>query len=216
MENNMEMINVLKRLAELDANNPNVAKVNTQVAECGEVMELPASEPRTPATINITAASGEELGDMLSAIMQLAGVHQVEPAELGNDPEPATFTAEPSFGSQGADEIRSVIDKLHPEDEVEVDSDEETDEGAIGPFDNSPEDPRTPQPFDANQFSQNTNDGDGDTEDGKPRTSFQPTATYESLMAEYKKFISEGEDEHDVEESEGQVEEFTEKRFKQI
>ena len=71
------MIDVLKRLAELDANNSNVV-YETKVSECGPMamggMEMPVvEEPKTPATLNITAGDGEELGNMLAAIMQLAG-----------------------------------------------------------------------------------------------------------------------------------------------
>lgn len=82
----MQMIDVLKRLAELDAGNPNVAQptlesekslgtitnISESVNECGGMMGM----SNTPASfsINASAASGTEVADMLSQIMGLAGV----------------------------------------------------------------------------------------------------------------------------------------------
>jgi hypothetical protein len=186
------MIDVLKRLAELDAKNSNVV-YETKVSECGPMtMGMPvAEEPKTPATLNITAGDGEELGNMLAAIMQLAGVHKVEPSHLGAEPEPMKLTAEPNLNgaSTAGDDMRSVIDKLNPEDEEG--EEEETDEGE---YDNSPADPTDKPSFEPNEFAQNTNDGDGSDSKGQKRTAFQPTATYESLMAEYQEFISEAKE----------------------
>ena len=119
------MIDVMKRLAELDATNPNIVKESQQsVEECGM---MPMEKPHTPATMNITANSGEELGDMLSALMQLAGVHKVGDEHMGAEPAPTAMTSEPS--------MRSVIDKLHGDDgDTEIvhgDSEEETEEGLV-------------------------------------------------------------------------------------
>ncbi len=122
------MIDVLKRLAELDAVNPNVdtglrivqpqkdisvvVKENTQVEECG-MMTTPAMErPSTPASINMTAGSGEELSSMIKAIATLAGTAKGEEVVTGT----------PTAG----DSMRSVIDKLNPE------KDEEAEEGFLG------------------------------------------------------------------------------------
>lgn len=116
------MIDVMKRLAELDATNPNIVKESQQpVEECGM---MPMEKPHTPATMNITANSGEELGDMLSALMQLAGVHKVGDEHMGAEPAPTAMTSEPS--------MRAVIDKLHGDDgdtEIVHGSGEETEEG---------------------------------------------------------------------------------------
>ena len=116
------MIDVMKRLAELDAKNSNIVKESQQsVEECGM---MPMEKPHTPATMNITANSGEELGDMLSALMQLAGVHKVGDEHMGAEPTPTTMTSEPS--------MRSVIDKMHGDDgdaEIIHGDDEETEEG---------------------------------------------------------------------------------------
>lgn len=124
----MQMIDVLKRLAELDAVNPNVdtglrvlqpqndisvaVTESVQVDECG-IMPMETDRPSTPASINMTAGSGEELSDMIRAIATLAGT-----AKGGEEVVTGTPTA--------SDSMRSVIDKLNPMD------DEETDEGLVG------------------------------------------------------------------------------------
>lgn len=82
----MQMIDVLKRLAELDAGNPNVAQptlesekslgtitnISESVNECGGMMGM----TNTPASfsINASAGSGDEVANMLQQIMGLAGV----------------------------------------------------------------------------------------------------------------------------------------------
>lgn len=134
----MQMIDVLKRLAELDATNPNVAKptmTNEQslgtisniegdtINECGPMgMEGMASmgAPRTPASfsINASAESGDEVSSMLRDIMNLAGV---KPAgeEMPMAPhqeielEPAhSAEMEPSAGDDMAKAI-SMIDQMN-------------------------------------------------------------------------------------------------------
>jgi len=192
------MIDVLKRLQELDANNSNVIKEST-VEECGPMGMMP-SQPKTPATINITADSGEELGSMLSAIMKLAGVNKVEPSHLGVEHEPSVISATPSLGvgpsTSDSEVMRGVIDKMNPEvdgDELHRSGEEETDEADShsAEFDNTPNDPRDTPSFDANEYSAHPNDGDGNDKQGKPRTMAQPAALEDRLMADYKKFISE-------------------------
>jgi len=212
----MQMIDVMKRLAELDSKNPTIVKENQQVEECGIMPEMgmgmPMDKPAMPASINMTAGSGEELSDMLATIMQLAGVKQ-HGAEEPMSAEPAVaLTAEPEMGSDATSDMRSMIDKLNPMDgddqggddgvsvahgDVDNDGDhdmadheaekdeEETDEGQ---YDNSPSDPTKPPPFKANQFAHQENQpGQGDRMDGN-----MPKATMEQqLMADYKNFISE-------------------------
>ena len=205
------MIDVMKRLAELDSKNPTIVKENQEIEECG-MMPMPGmgmERPSTPASINMTAGSGEELSDMLATIMQLAGVKQhgvEEPMSaepMGAEPIVA-LTAEPEMGGHDDTmDMRSIIDKLNPmdgeQDDVsaahgDVDNDgdhdmddheEETDEGQ---YDNSPADPRKPPPFKANQYAHQENQpGQGDRMDGN-----MPKATMEQqLMADYKRFISE-------------------------
>ena len=202
------MIDVMKRLAELDSKNPTIVKEG-QVEECGMMPEMGMmggmpERPPMPASINMTAGSGDELSNMLATIMQLAGVKQ-HGAEEPMSAEPVlALTAEPEMGSDATSDMRSMIDKLNPEDDVsaahgDIDNDgdhdmddheaekdeEETDEGQ---YDNSPADPTKPPPFKANQFAHQENQpGQGDRMDGN-----MPKATMEQqLMADYKNFISE-------------------------
>lgn len=186
------MIDVLKRLAELDAQNPNmektVVKEDSEIAECGP-MGLMSGAPNTPASINMTAGSGEELSNMLATIMQLAGVHNIGDEHMGVEPEPSIMTAEPAMSA--GDSMRSVIDKMHADGADEpADDEEETDEGQ---YDNTPNDPTDTNEFDANEFAHQENQpGAGDAMNGKSRVRNQPTATMEQqLMAEYKAFIGE-------------------------
>jgi len=125
----MQMIDVLKRLAELDVQNPRVAsnipvlnKVNeSQVDECG-MMGMgemhPPMQPSTPASINMTAGSADELGNLLKDIVSLAGMKSADAAPPMADPAPDASPppAEPEMGppESPADSMRSVIDKLNP------------------------------------------------------------------------------------------------------
>jgi hypothetical protein len=192
----MQMIDVLKRLAELDAQNPNIIKESVDLEECGPMGMMGMDRPSTPATINMTAASGSELTGMLKDIMQLAGMHQVEPSHLGIEQEPMALTAEPMAsvepmqGDSDAEVMRSVIDRMHPDDE------EETDEGM---YDNSPNDPRDVPEFDSEEFAHHENQPGA----GFGRRTNQPNANptaYESLMAEYKNFVAEAESKKKVSE----------------
>jgi hypothetical protein len=113
----MKMIDVMKRLAELDSTNPNIVRESAQVDECGMMPEMglpmvpPA--PQHPASINMTAGSGEELGDLLTTIMSLAGVAKGSEEPVGGEPQPQVL--EPvGAGETPADTMRSVIDKLNP------------------------------------------------------------------------------------------------------
>ena len=204
------MIDVMKRLAELDSKNPTIVKENQQVEECG-MMPMPGmggmDRPSTPASINMTAGSGEELSNMLATIMHLAGAKQYGGEEPMSTEPVVALTAEPEMGGQDDTmDMRSIIDKLNPMDgndqggddvnsahgDIDNDGDhdmadheEETDEGQ---YDNSPADPRKPPPFGANQFAHQENQpGQGDRMDGN-----MPKATMEQqLMAAYKDFVSE-------------------------
>ena len=211
------MIDVMKRLAELDKKNPTIVKEG-QVEEFGimpnmGIMGGMPERPPMPASINMTAGSGEELSDMLATIMQLAGVKQYGPDDsqqepMGNEPQGGEVLAlEPvSEPSDSTSNMRSMIDKLNPMggddvsashgdvdndgdhdmDDHEAEKDEkETDEGQ---YDNSPADSRKPPPFGANKFANQENQpGPGDRMDGT-----MPKATMEQqLMADYKNFISE-------------------------
>ena len=132
------MIDVLKRLAELDSTNPNVAKptmkleqslatvsniegeqITESVNECGPMGMSSIGgmdRPSTPATfsINASAESGEQVSSMLRDIMNLAGVKPVAdlPTFSGSkeiEIEPA-HALEPLPGNQSAgDEMGDLI-----------------------------------------------------------------------------------------------------------
>jgi hypothetical protein len=164
------------------------------LAECGPMGMIGGmASSNIPANINITAASGEELSNMLGAIMKLAGVEKVTPDHLGSEHEPTTLTATPTIGVGPSigdkDDMRAVLDKMN--DTGEEETDEGYDEFGISGVDNTPHRPDAHKAFSANAYSQNTNDGDGDNEHGHKRTGMQPIATFESLMAEYKQFVAE-------------------------
>lgn len=224
------MIDVMKRLAELDAANPNIIKESQAVEECGPMGlmgEMGMDKPSTPASMNITAGSGDELANMLATIMQLAGVKKVEPSDLGIEPEGGEdmLTAEPVSGDDagpmsGADNMRSMIDKLNPMDGDDSEEDGDDVSKAHGDFDNdgdhdmddhdkekdeTDEDmySNSPKPgtegygaFQAHGDMNKNSAGGGNVpkdHDSRPRVRNQPTATYENLMSEYKKFVNEGE-----------------------
>ena len=156
----MQMINVLKRLAELDAGNPRVdttamiatESLHTQsevaeskIDECG-MMPPPPAMPHTPASINITAGSGDEITDMLKAIVSLAGVQ--EPAQAHVDMVGTGGLAHPEHGgelsgSHGADDMAktiSIIDSMNaeemPEEGIEdrvYDNSPDEEVGAVDP-----------------------------------------------------------------------------------
>jgi len=130
----MQMINVLKRLAELDAQNPNIVKESQQVDECGMMGSMP-SAPHTPASINMTAGSGPELSSMLRDIMSLAGL---QGSQTGGHDDVEILTTEPEVQQEpgnATDAMRSVIDKLNPDTDGDGDGDaepEDSDEGTLG------------------------------------------------------------------------------------
>ena len=136
----------MKRLAQLDATTPAIdtgaAVVRPEqgvIAECGPMGMMDGmggmSQPHTPASINMTAATGEELSGMLKDIMSLAGINKGDAGgmdQLGVASEPMDLTAEPEIGPDagagpGATDgevMRSVLDKLNPEDGDKADGEQ--------------------------------------------------------------------------------------------
>jgi hypothetical protein len=167
--------------------------------ECG--MSPMGSPSPTPASISMTAASGPELSGMLKDIMSLAGMHKVEPSHLGVEPAPMKLTPEPvkAVGPAASDGevMRGLADKLNlDKDDKEIKADEA--------WDNTPEDPKTPPEFDANEFSNNENPPGA----GKGRRTMQPNAQVEDiaeqLFAEYQNFLAESEEDR-VEENTNEI-----------
>ena len=195
------MIDLIKRLQELDAKNPNVVKEGEQqVEECGMMPEMgmgmAPERPSTPASINMTAGSGEELSDMLTTIMTLAGQKSAsDDAPFQQAATPAMGVLEPAGpGPDSTDSMRSMIDKLNPMDKDSEEGDDEEgddDRKEVDEYDNSPEDPNDKSEFDPNQFAHKPNQpGQGDRMDGNmPKGN--PTMNFEGLMAEYKRFVAE-------------------------
>jgi len=118
----MQMIDVLKKLAELDeanspkpmvqmANDPTVAVITESItAEAGMPIAAPTSAPSVPASfsINASAANGNEVSTMLRDILNLAGMKEVGPQDI-NQPGQA-LTGEPSQG--GDKDIRTALDAI--------------------------------------------------------------------------------------------------------
>ena len=237
----MQMLDVLKRLAELDAGNPQVYKDTPtlnkedvaedkgdmdhdgkdepdskeymdnkdaaikkamakedivdeeQVDECGMMPMGGMHDHHTPASINITADSGDELSAMLRDIMTLAGQGHhdhgmAEPMDMpGDAPPPAEISTD---GGDGTDIMRSMIDKLNPGDD---EGDDEGDDAEMKEYDNTPSDPNKKNEFDANQFAHQENQpGQGDRMDGtSPKGHPTMEEVEKNLFAEYKRFISE-------------------------
>jgi hypothetical protein len=235
----MKMINVMQRLADLDAVNPNVVNetnkskkektspvrggqkkektmenlnleslrylsgLKNTIAECGMM-----GSGGQPASINITAGSGQELTGMLKDIMNLAGVSKVEPHHMpidSPDAGPSTvISAPPMDGAMGHKTDPNVeMHKLMAivgEPDRDQDSmnsgepDGEGDEEKMGEdnnrmYDSSPQEKEMGDPM--AQF------GDKPSGDRRPRQAGLPSAnpmetTFKQLMADYEQFIAEG------------------------
>ena len=254
------MIDVLKRLAELDAQNPNIVKegsfingkqrsddelvwkqtslsmadavakygkenvkvdgknrlgepivavkvplvskegVEESLEECG-MMGGMGSQPHSPASINMTAATGEELSSMLKDIMTLAGQQHIHDEPMGGE-EPmggangvAVVDVEPSpeVGADNTSVMRSMLDKLNPSADDEPESDDSTDpsdddEEKVDEYDN------TPAPETAG-YGSAVPSGNDLHKEKKQFPAAQPgdnaMTMEQKLMAEYKKFVNE-------------------------
>ncbi len=176
----MQMIDVMKRLAELDANNPNVVYDKKQdvaegteqsVEECGMMGSM--DRPSTPASINMTAATGEELGHMLKDIMSLAGIAK-------SAAEPLSTTPSIGLASRDGMDMKSMMDKMNDLETVET-------------IDSMPADPMPVEPFDAERHAHHENPPGADRKGNanNPRAYDTNESAVERLMTEYQKFISE-------------------------
>ena len=165
--------------------------INNTINECG----IPtAMGTHTPASINITAGSGSELTGMLKDIMNLAGVHKVEPQHMPIDVLAAPSVA-PAHADAGPD--MATLIKAVGEPEADTDSmndhEEETDEGSGEREGN--------RPWDSSPHEKIRQDGvrkfgDQNSGSGKGRTGVQPNAQTtesiaEQLYADYKAFVAE-------------------------
>jgi hypothetical protein len=153
----MQMIDVLKRLAEIDSNNPRVDQTMTQeqslatvtniegkqlnesLAECGPMGMMGGMNTPASFSINASAGSGDEVASMLTQIMNLAGVKPVSelPAFGGGHPEieiePA-HSAEVEPHQSAGDEMGGLIgmiDRMNGHDDGE--ESEEVGPESLGP-----------------------------------------------------------------------------------
>lgn len=177
--------------------------------DCG--MAGGMSQPHSPATINMTADSGEELSAMLKDILSLAGMTQVEPEHLGVEPMPAVVTAEPGVSVADPDGhssiMRAMMDKLNPEADDELDSYPDN-EKKMNEYDNTGADPHDHDMADDAMVRPSNQDPAGAPGaavgrhlKNNPVATPMPMSTYESLMSDYKQFVLEGAKEaHDAHE----------------
>ena len=195
----MQMINVLKRLAELDAPASSPAKmVNVTplttvgaptLAECG-VQSLGVS----PSSISVTAGSGPELSGILRDMMSLAGISQ------SNVP-PSTVTVVPSaHGSTGNDSMANLIGMIDDAEDTadEPHHDEEDMEEERRPsYDNSPNE--RVSSIDPDQLVQGGKSAPrpaingGDNPLARMRESTDVASASSKLFKDYKQYVAESE-----------------------
>ena len=130
----MQMIDVLKRLAELDSSNAQVENklatveslmtvsngADSDVNECGG-MGMMAGPHHSPASINMTANSGEELSTMLKSLVSLAGIEKSDDSHQEIDLGTPHAIA-PSSNDDMAASI-DLITKMDGDDDHEADDD---------------------------------------------------------------------------------------------
>lgn len=176
-------------------------QMEESLEECG-MMGGMSSQPHSPASINMTAATGEELSGMLKDIMQLAGRPMQEPMDvpdemdgeepLGGADGVAVVDVEPSpdvgADSHGPSIMRSMLDKMNPETD-DADDQEDDEEEKVDEYDNTPN-PKV-SGYDAAVPSGNDLHKEKSQYPAAQRGDNPMAATFESLMAEYKNFISE-------------------------
>jgi hypothetical protein len=135
----MQMIDVLKRLAELDSANPNVDKVamtneqslatvtnieGDQINECGP-MGMDMGRPSMPASfsINASAESSAEVSSMLRDIMNLAGNVRNLDRDGDGDHDQHDHDLEPLSGMPGGADMSKhigIIDSMNDEPTEEL------------------------------------------------------------------------------------------------
>jgi hypothetical protein len=171
------------------------------VNECGMMGSM--SQPRSPASINMTADSGAELTGMLRDIMQLAGLKQVGPADLGHEHEPAVVSAEPTVSVAKIDDeptvMRSMLDKLNPG--MKPDDEQKVDEWDYEPAKATDVPPMNQDAMLNTGMHNQDPAGHPGAAKGrhlKNHPVASPEATYESLMSEYRKFLGEADNYNDA------------------
>lgn len=116
----MQMIDLLRQIDKLEKHSE-TRIVKESLDECGMMGSSYSdmNRPKVPATINITADSGEELGDLLKIITHIAG-HDHR-SEIDHDS--STISSTPSIGVSSIDntDMTKMIDRLNDIDDEEAD-----------------------------------------------------------------------------------------------
>ena len=173
------------------------------VSECGMMGNTMPGHNHTPASINMTADSGEELTGMLRDIMKLAGVAgDAVPHDADATVDVLSPTPTLGVATSDGEDMRAMIDKLNPMDDepkgIEYDDsdddvddeEEETDES----YDNSPASSEPKQGYNADTHAYHPNPpgaaagrGNMNNPRGVP-TMEEVTA---QLFKEYQSFLNE-------------------------
>ena len=159
-----------------------LAGVKQTIEECG-MMGAAQARPQVPASINVTAGSGEELSGMLKSLMSLAGVSPVTPSHMPvNDPSkgPSTVVSAPPM-SHGPD-MKTLLaamdeqdveeDSMNPDDQREWDTSPDEESKAVGNW-----------PMDGDQ--------DNNLSANKDKVVDRHEVTAEGLFAAYEDFVAE-------------------------
>ena len=85
--------------------------VKNTIAECGMVPPMGTSGTPASFSINATAATGDEVANMLNNIMTLAGVKEVTPHDMPVDKPTTGITMAPPMS--GADQMKKMMDTMN-------------------------------------------------------------------------------------------------------
>ena len=159
-----------------------LAGVKQKIDESG-IMGVAPVQSAVPASINVTAGSGEELSVMLKSLMSLAGVSPVTPSHMPvDDPKigPSTVISAPPM-SQGPDmkTLLAAMDKndveedsMNPDDQHDWDNSPNEEGKAVGNW-----------PMDGDQ--------DNNLSANKDKVVDRHEVTAEGLFAAYEDFVAE-------------------------
>ena len=202
------MLELLKKLSELESKQI-ILESNQSLDECGDMM----SSHNTPASISMTAGSGEELGNMLKTIMNLAGVKEYDPVLKSNPSDIEADSSVELIGTDDSENTERPLEEFSPfaalagmaaraavgamagdavKKAFNLDDDEEDeDELTREEYDNTPNKATDVMDIDMEELAYQPNKGDHrERQAGLARA--MPTEevkeTYEKLMKEYKDF----------------------------
>jgi hypothetical protein len=199
------MLELLKKLSELESTKI-ILESNQSLDECGDMM----SSNNTPASISMTAGSGEELGNMLKTIMNLAGVKEYDPVLKSTPSDIEADSGVELIGTDDSENTERPLEEFSPfaalagmaaraavgamaGDAVKkaFNFDDDEDELTREEYDNTPNKATDVMDIDMEELAYQPNKGDHrERQAGLARA--MPTEevkeTYEKLMKEYKSF----------------------------